>query len=156
LKRGSTFARLLTFQYEGVKNQANKINQNRKEKIQMRKTTEERIAEAQERKLQIENEVKKLQQQKKSEERKARTHRLCKRGGIVENLLPALATFTEEQFDIFAQKVLLSEITKRTVDRITASHAPPTTAPQSTADAPPDGGTAETQPAVAEQVEDLL
>ena len=85
----------------------------------MRKTTAEKIAEAQQRKEQMQNQIKRLQQQQKSEERKARTHRLCKRGGIVEKLLPDLATFTDEQFDIFVKKVLLTEHTKRVITDIT-------------------------------------
>ena len=84
----------------------------------MPKTTAERIAEVQERKQQMQNQIKRLQQQQKSEERKARTHRLCKRGGIVEKLLPELATFTDKQFDIFVKKVLLTEHTKRAITDI--------------------------------------
>ena len=86
----------------------------------MRKTLSEKIAESQARKQQIENQIKRLQQQQKSEERKARTHRLCKRGGIIEKLLPELATFTDEQFDIFLKKVMLTDYTKRTITDITA------------------------------------
>ena len=35
-------------------------------------------------------------------------HRLCKRGGIVEKPLPDLINLTDEQFDAFVEKTLLS------------------------------------------------
>jgi len=73
-----------------------------------RKTTAEKIEEARLEKQQAENRIKNLIQEQKAEERKARTHRLCKRGGQVEKLLPELARLTDEQFDTFVQKTLLS------------------------------------------------
>jgi len=79
----------------------------------MRKTTAERIEIQKERKEQMQNEIKRLLQQQRKEERKARTHRFCIRGAIVEKLLPDLARLTEEQFDTFVQKVLLTPHTSR-------------------------------------------
>ena len=49
-----------------------------------------------------------LLQQQNEHERKTRTHRLCRRGGIVEKLLPDLIELTDEQFDTFVEKTLLS------------------------------------------------
>ena len=73
-----------------------------------RKTTAERIEAAKIEKAQKDAEIKRLMQQQKAEERKARTHRLCERGGIVEKLLPDLARLDKEKFDTFVQKTLLS------------------------------------------------
>ena len=76
--------------------------------MSIRKTTAEKIEAAKIEKAQKEAEIKRLMQQQKGEERKARNHRLCERGGIVEKLLPDLIRLNKEQFDIFVQKTLLS------------------------------------------------
>ena len=73
-----------------------------------RKTTSEKIEAARLEKQQAEARIKKLLQEQKADERKARNHRLCKRGGQVEKLLPGLAELTEEQFETFVQKTLLT------------------------------------------------
>ena len=73
-----------------------------------RKTLDERIAAAKEEATQKEARVKELLQQLKVQDRKDRNHRLCKRGGIVEKLLPDLIRLTDDQFDVFVQKTLLS------------------------------------------------
>ena len=66
-----------------------------------RKTTAEKLEAAKIEKQQAEAEIKRLMNLQKAEERKARNHRLCERGGIVEKLLPDLASLNKEQFDIF-------------------------------------------------------
>ena len=72
------------------------------------KTTAVKIAEQRAKMEQMGNEIKRLLRLQKDEERRARTHRLCERGGIVEKLLPDLARLDKEQFDIFVQKTLLT------------------------------------------------
>ena len=73
-----------------------------------RRTTAERIDAKKEEMTQKKNGLNLLLQRQRKEERKARNHRLCERGGIVESLLPDLARLDKEQFDTFAQKTLLS------------------------------------------------
>ena len=73
-----------------------------------RRTLDERITAAKEEVAQKEARVKALLQQQKTQERKDRTHRFCVRGGKLEKLLPALAVLTEEQFETFVQKTLLT------------------------------------------------
>jgi hypothetical protein len=73
-----------------------------------RKTTAEKIDEQRAKMAEMENEIKRLMQQQKKEERTARSHRLCSCGGKVEKLLPGLITLTDEQFEIFVQKTLLT------------------------------------------------
>ena len=68
----------------------------------------------------LQNQKKELQKQHNNDERKARTNRLCKRGGIVEKLLPDLIEFTDEQFDIFLEKTLLTPYTRRVIAEIKA------------------------------------
>lgn len=69
-----------------------------------RKTLDERIEAAKVEKEQAEARIKKLIQEQKAAERKARNHRLCKRGGLMEKLLPDLATLTDEQFETFFKR----------------------------------------------------
>jgi hypothetical protein len=91
----------------------------------MAKTFDEKFAAKKALREQIDKEMQEMLQEQKAKERKERNHRLCKRGGKVEKLLPTLAVLTEEQFEIFVQKTLLTPHTKR----ILAELVPPTPAP---------------------------
>lgn len=57
----------------------------------------EQIAKAEEEIRQLQNRKKKLLNQKKAEERKARTHRLIERGAILESLLEQSERYSNEQ-----------------------------------------------------------
>jgi hypothetical protein len=74
----------------------------------MAKTVDARIEAAKEEIKQKEALIKKLLQQQKAQERKERNHRLCKRGGLVEKLLPGLIKLSDEQFQTFVDKTLLT------------------------------------------------
>ena len=69
-----------------------------------RKTVEQQIAEAQAKIKQEQNSLKQLQNKQKEQDRKARNHRLCKRHGLIESLLPDTATLTDEQFKDFLEQ----------------------------------------------------
>jgi len=56
---------------------------------------------------QLKNKKKVLLQKHKAEERRTRTHRLCKRGGYLESKIPALAEMTDEQFFNFVDNTVL-------------------------------------------------
>lgn len=58
---------------------------------------DEQIAKAEEEIRQLQNRKKKLLNQKRSEERKIRTHRLVERGAILESLLKQPEQYTNEQ-----------------------------------------------------------
>jgi len=73
-----------------------------------RRTLNEQIELAQKELKQKEARIKELLGRQRSKEEKARTHRLCRRGGQVEKLLPKLAIISDEQFDVFVEKALLS------------------------------------------------
>jgi len=106
-----------------------------------------KIEKARAEKLQKENRLKELQQQLKSVEKKERTHRLCKRMGMFESLMPDTITLTDDQFYSFLEKAVANDYGKRTLANIIAqdekSQAPTSEKPQpkSTADAP-NGNTA--------------
>jgi len=71
-----------------------------------RKTREEKIQAELEKKQQIDNNIKKLLQEQKADERKARTKRLIGRGAIVESLIENPAEMTNEQF----QEMMISAL----------------------------------------------
>ena len=83
-----------------------------------RKTLDERIEAAKAEVAQKEARVKELLQQQKKKERTDRNHRLCKRGGKVESLLPGLAKLTDEQFETFVQKTLLSGFAEKVLRQL--------------------------------------
>ena len=76
------------------------------------KTLEELTAEIEDGKKkirQLENREKMLRQKLSKEERKARNHRLCKRGGFMESLVPELIAMPDEDAKAFLRLALTSE-----------------------------------------------
>jgi hypothetical protein len=109
----------------------------------MVKTTDEKIMEATEKKQQLENQIKNLLQQKKAEDRKARTKRLIERGAILESLIPGADTLINEQIKAFLEKTILSENAVHILNIIKAQPAPePPPIPVQSAEPPSgaDGG----------------
>lgn len=100
-----------------------------------RKTLNEQIAAAKAEVAQKEARVKELLQRQKTEERKARNHRLCKRGGQLESLLPGLAELTEEEFATFVQKTLLTGFAEKILKGFTAAETANGTAAKTAASA---------------------
>jgi len=86
-----------------------------------RKTTAERIEQARIEKAQKEAEIKRLQQQQRTEDRKARTKRLIERGAIAESLIPDVETLTNEQFKAFLEKTVTSSYATRALAEIAAT-----------------------------------
>jgi hypothetical protein len=74
----------------------------------------------------LKKEKKKLEKEQSNEERKKRTHRLCKRGGELEKLFPDLITLTEEQFYLFVEKTLLTGFAERILGEIVSGKLKPT------------------------------
>jgi len=73
----------------------------------MAKTYDERIAETKEKITQYENQYKRLLQQRKELERKARTRRLIERGAILESLIDGAETLTNEEIKAILERSLL-------------------------------------------------
>jgi hypothetical protein len=80
----------------------------------------ERIAEQKAKMEQMENELKQLLHRQKEEERKARTRRICQRGGLLEKLLPDTIPLTEGQMLAFFEKTLLTHFARRALADVTA------------------------------------
>lgn len=87
---------------------------------------------------QLEQQKKQLIQRQKTQERKDRNHRLCKRGGLVKKLLPDMITITDEQFEIFLDKILLTEHAKAILADFVAQNTAPVVNPEDKP-AEPDG-----------------
>jgi len=84
------------------------------------KTTGERIDTLQEKIQQLENQKKQLLQKQKADERKARNHRLCKRGAYLESIIPDTIPLTDEQFYQFLDKTLKTDYARKILDGFTA------------------------------------
>ncbi len=101
-----------------------------------RRTTQEQLDAARKELEQKEIRIKDLLKRQKKEERKARTHRLCERGGLVEKLMPDLIRLTTEQFEVFVEKALLTGYAAK----ILSGLLPPPAKPQDDTETAPDGG----------------
>ena len=77
-----------------------------------------KIEKARAEKLQKENRLKELEQQRKSVEKKERNHRLCKRMGHFEKLMPDTIPLTDEQFFSFLEKAVANDYGKRALATI--------------------------------------
>ena len=76
----------------------------------------EKAARLEEEIRQLTNQRKIVLQQHKEEERKKRTHRICKRGAMIESILPESITFTDDQIKTLLEKVLTSGFAKSRID----------------------------------------
>ena len=85
----------------------------------MAKTKIEKIAGIEEEIRQLENKRRQLMQAQKAQERKDRTKRLCRCMGLFESLLPDAINLTDEQFQIFLEKTVLTEQSRRILDGLT-------------------------------------
>ena len=74
----------------------------------MAKTKREKAEEIAQQITELGNRKKLLLQEAKEEERKQRTHRLCKRGGLLENLLPDTINLDDDQFRNFLEMTMLT------------------------------------------------
>ena len=88
----------------------------------MSKTRVEKIAGIEEEIRQLENRRRQLVQEQKTQERKDRTKRLCRRMGLFESLVPDTIPLTEEQFKVFLEKTVAAEHSRRILAELTAQN----------------------------------
>jgi hypothetical protein len=88
----------------------------------MSKTKLEKIATIEEQIEQLENQKKQLRQKHRTEERKARERRQCKRAGILESLLPETVSLTDEQFKTFLERTTANDFGRKVLSGITAQN----------------------------------
>jgi uncharacterized protein (UPF0335 family) len=91
----------------------------------MPRTTVEKIESIQTQIQQLENQKKRLMQEQKAQERKARTKRLIERGAILESLIPDADTFTNEQIKAFFEKTIRTESARKALANLTAAQDEP-------------------------------
>lgn len=101
-----------------------------------RKTKADRIAEIDLEIEQLTNQRKQLEAQERERARKERTNRLCKRGGLLESMLPDTIKLTDKQFQTFFEKTLLTDFTRRTLAAIGAENAAPAAGAQTDTETP--------------------
>ena len=85
-----------------------------------RKSTAERIEAMKTEKAQVEAEIKRLQNLHKAEERKKRNHRICKRGGLIESLLPDTIGLSDERFNDFIKRTTANDYGRKTLAALVA------------------------------------
>ena len=71
------------------------------------------IEDAKKKIWQYQNREKIIKQKLSIEERRARNHRLCKRGGFMESLVPELIAMPDEEATVFLRLALMSEPAQR-------------------------------------------
>jgi len=89
----------------------------------MAKTKLERITSINEEIRQLENQRKQLLQAQKEQERKDRVRRFCKRAALLESLAPDTILLTDERFNTFLEKTILTEYAKRILVELKAKSA---------------------------------
>jgi hypothetical protein len=94
-------------------------------RLQIMANYTEKIANIEAEMKQLENRKREYLQKEKAAERKARTNRLCKRGGFLESILPGTIPLTNEQFESFLKKTLLTDFSRRTLAAVGAENAVP-------------------------------
>ena len=84
------------------------------------KTTAEKIAEQRTKMAQIQNEINRLLRLEKEEARKARNHRISKRGAHLESLLPDTIMLSDKRFFNFLEKTVANDFGRRTLATLVA------------------------------------
>ena len=84
------------------------------------KTTAAKIAEQRTKIEQIQNEINRLLRLEKEEARKARNHRISKRGAHLESLLPDTIMLSDKRFFTFLEKVVANDFGRRTLATLVA------------------------------------
>ena len=105
-----------------------------KGELKMAKTNVEKIESIRAEIQQLKNREKQLLQQQKEDERKARTHRLIERGGLLESLMGVAEDVTNEEIKEVlaialngdeARKALLALRTRQTAESVAAADTSP-------------------------------
>jgi hypothetical protein len=112
---------------------------NQRREQEMAKTKTEQLASIEQEIRQLNERKKKLMQQQSADERKARSHRFCKRGGYMEKLLPDLALITDEQFETFFKNTAANNFGRKALAEIMAQDSHAGSNPETAVSAKPAG-----------------
>jgi len=117
----------------------------------MAKTRVEKIAGIDEEIAQLLAQKKNLLHEQKEVERKERTNRLCKRAGHLESLLPDTIKLTNERFNEFLAKTVVTDFAKRILrDLLAEQELEAEIAAEESATAPTDDTTVKTAETIAD------
>lgn len=89
----------------------------------MAKTGQDKISKIDEQIAQLTNRRKQEIQKQNERNRKARNHRLCKRHGLLEDVMPELIEITDDQFKAFVEKAVANSYGRDILARIVAQGA---------------------------------
>ena len=84
----------------------------------MAKTNSEKIGGIDKQMAQLAEQKKRLIQQEKERERKAKNNRFTKRHGLLENMLPELIILTDEQYKIFLERAVANDTARKIIANI--------------------------------------
>ena len=84
----------------------------------MSKSKTEKIADIEQQIMQLQNNKKRLLQEQKEHDKKARTHRLIERGAMLESLIDGAELLTNEQISELLRKTVGSSYGIKTLDSI--------------------------------------
>ena len=85
-----------------------------------RRTTTERIETQREKIVQMQNEVKRLKRIQNTEDRKARNHRICVRGGHIESILPDTIGLSDARFFTFLERTVANDFGRKILTTLKA------------------------------------
>ena len=88
----------------------------------MAQTKLEKINNIEEEITRLKDRQKLLKQQHNKQERKDRTHRLCRRGGLWESLVPDTISLTDEQFQTFLEKTIMTKYARDVLSNLMAQN----------------------------------
>jgi len=69
---------------------------------------------------QMQNELKRIENQAKEDERKARTKRLCQRAGLLEKILPDTIALDDKRFELFVKNHIANSYGKTALHKLKA------------------------------------
>jgi len=122
----------------------------------MVKTRTEKIEGLKEEITQHQNQIKRLLQAQRAQDRKDRTRRLCERMGLFESMLPDTIILTADHFKVFLEKAILTDNSRRILDGLLTAQNAATPTPTSAGSAARDTSTpaSKTTPTAHENGED--
>jgi len=82
------------------------------------KTAEEKLAEKNAKIQQLQKQKQAIIKRENAKERKQRTHRLCRRHGLLEKFMPDLINITDEQFEAFIRTGINTTYGRKRLDEI--------------------------------------
>ena len=92
-----------------------------------RKSVDERIDRVKKRIEELQSQKKLLVQEQDRKTEKARTHRLCRRAGLLEKMLPDTILLTDEQFETLLKRTIANDFGRSKLSELAP---PPPTEPQ--------------------------